>query len=88
MPLSDPKLTKTDLWSESEPGKEDFAPLGPMAGEVVSFHGSSCKHYVPANTSNFTRVSLDFRIGVEPYFDAKWKMPGTMSDHIRKKVIL
>ena len=88
MPLTDPDLTKTDLWSESRPGKGDYSPLGPKVGEVVAFHGSSCKHYVPANKSNFTRVSLDFRIGVEPYFDSNWTMLGTIKDHARRKVIL
>lgn len=88
MPLTDPDMTLTDLWSESRPGAEDYAPLGPKLGELVSFHGTSCKHYVPANASNFTRISLDFRIGVAPYFDANWTMLGTKSDHTRRKVIL
>ena len=88
MPLTDVNLTKTDLWCESQPGREDFSPLGACLGEVVSFHGSSCKHYVPPNQSDYSRVSLDFRIGVEPYFDPNWTMLGTISDHSRKKVII
>ena len=88
MPLSDPSLTKTDLWSESQPGKGDYLPLGANLGECVSFHGSSCKHFVPANKSVYTRVSLDFRVGVKPYFDSEWKMFGTKSDHTRQKVVL
>ncbi len=88
MPLSDPKLTKTDLWSESVPGKEDYEPLGAKLGEIVAFHGSSCKHFVPRNETQFTRVSLDFRIGCEPFFDPKWQMPGTVADHTRRKFVL
>lgn len=88
MPLTDVSLTKTDLWSESMPGKGDYAPLGAQMGEFVSFHGSSCRHYAPANESIYTRVSLDFRVGVVPYFDANWKMLGTKFDHTRKMVIM
>lgn len=88
MPLSDPKLTNTDLWCESKPGLEDYAPLGAKLGEVVAFHGSSCKHYAPPNESIYTRVSLDFRVGVVPYYDPEWRMLGTKSDHLRKKVLL
>lgn len=88
MPLTDPKLTQTDLWVESQPGKNDYEPLGVALGEIAAFHGSSCMHYVPANSTYFTRVSLDFRVGVEGYFDPNWKMRGTISDHTRKKVYL
>ena len=88
MPLTDPNLTLTDLWAESEPGKEDYQALGPKLGEVVSFHGSSCKHYVPPNLSSNTRVSIDFRVGIEGYFDPHWKMRGTKSDHTRRTVRL
>lgn len=87
MPLTDPSLTQTDLWLESEPGKEDYQPLGVKLGEIAAFHGSSCMHYVPANSTEYTRISLDFRVGVEGYFDPEWKMRGTISDHIRRKVI-
>jgi hypothetical protein len=86
LPLTNLSLTKTDLWCESLPGKGDYAPLGAQLGEFVSFHGSSCRHYAPANESKYTRVSLDFRIGVVPYFDANWKMFGTKFDHKRKMV--
>jgi len=88
LPLSDPKITKTDIWSESAPNKEDYKPLGAQLGEVVAFHGSTCKHFVPANESKFTRVSLDFRVGCELYFDPNWKMPGTVSDHVRAQYTL
>ena len=85
MPLTDPTLTKTDLWAESSPGKGDFKPLGASMGEVVSFHGSSCFHHVPPNLSKFTRVSLDFRVGVKGFFDPTWRLRGTKADHSRKQ---
>lgn len=34
------------------------------------------------------RVSLDFRVGVEGFFDHQWQMIGTTDDHTRKKVSL
>lgn len=88
LPLTDVTLTKTDLWCESSPGRGDYAPLGAQMGEFVSFHGSSCRHYAPANESKYTRVSIDFRVGVVPYFDSNWKMFGTKFDHTRRKVVL
>lgn len=78
MPLTDPKLTQTELWVESAPGKDDWAPLDVAFGEVATFHGTSCKHYAPANASAKTRVSLDFRIGIGGYFDPNWQMRGKL----------
>lgn len=88
MPLTDPGLTCTDLCVETSPGREDYVPLGVKLGEVAAFHGSSCKHYVPANSSSHTRVSMDFRVGVEGFFDPAWSMLGTISDHDRREVKL
>jgi len=77
----------TFMWVESMPNVGDYHPLIVKVGEIVSFHGSLCRHYVPANHSCQTRVSLDFRIGAEDYFDPEWKMIGTRADHTRKMVI-
>lgn len=88
MPLTDPSLTETDLWVETLPGQEDYVPLGVDINQVAAFHGSSCKHYVPANASEHTRVSLDFRVGVKGFFDPAWTMLGTKSDHNRREVKL
>ena len=43
---------------------------------------------VPANPSDCTRVSLDFRVGVEGHFDPQWSMRGTKADHCRMQVTL
>lgn len=99
LPLTSSK-TGVDLFCESAHGKGDYRPLkaeysvasqeaaGEGVGEIVVFHGSSCRHYVNANHTDFTRVSLDFRVGVEGYFDPKWMMVGTTDDHSRRKVVL
>ena len=46
------------------------------------------RHHVPANPTAHTRMSLDFRIGVEGYFDPQWTMRGTKADHNRRDVVL
>jgi hypothetical protein len=81
-------LTGVDLWVESKASQEDYHPIAARLGQLVLFHGSSCMHYVPANASHNTRVSLDFRVGVEGYFDAEWEMRGTTDDHFRREAIL
>ena len=57
-------------------------------GEIAIFHGSVCRHFVPANASAWTRCSLDFRVGVEGFFDPQWCMKGTKEDHSRRRVVL
>eukprot|EP00533_Pseudo-nitzschia_delicatissima_P010455 CAMPEP_0116095396 /NCGR_PEP_ID=MMETSP0327-20121206/9640_1 /TAXON_ID=44447 /ORGANISM="Pseudo-nitzschia delicatissima, Strain B596" /LENGTH=340 /DNA_ID=CAMNT_0003587059 /DNA_START=98 /DNA_END=1120 /DNA_ORIENTATION=- len=86
IPLTDRNLTGVDLWSETTFGEGDYHPIKANVGEAISWHGSSRKHYVNPNASKNTRVSLDFRIGVEGYFDPLWEMQGTTDDHSRKKV--
>lgn len=88
LPLTDRNLTRVDLHVESSHMKGDFHPMVANPGQVVSFHGTSCRHYVNANVTPWTRVSLDFRIGVEGFFDPQWVMPGTTCDHDRKVVQL
>lgn len=88
IPLTDRTLTGVDLWSETRFEEGDYHPIIANVGEVISWHGSSRKHYVNPNASVNTRVSIDFRIGVEGYFDPLWEMQGTTDDHTRKKVEL
>ena len=88
IPFTDRTLTKVDLHCESKPGKGDFHPIPAQIGEILSFHGSSCRHFVNPNESTFTRVSMDFRVGVEGFFDPYWQMRGTTDDHGRKEIQL
>ena len=55
---------------------------------MAMFHGTSCRHYVPANKTDLTRVSLDFRVGVGGWYDPEWTMSGTTDDHNRRRVEL
>lgn len=86
VPLTDRELTGVDLWSESSFQMEDYHPIAANMGEAVSWHGSSRRHFVNANASPNTRVSLDFRIGVQGYFDPLWEMRGTTCDHSRAEM--
>jgi hypothetical protein len=86
MPLTDRSLTGVDLWAETAMEAGDFHPLCVKSGEIVAFHGSSCKHYINKNTSMYTRMSMDFRVGVKGFFDPTWMMQGTTDDHGRREV--
>ncbi|KAL3827129.1 hypothetical protein ACHAXA_002364 [Cyclostephanos tholiformis] len=86
LPLTSRRKTGVDLFCESKSGAGDYRPLQVEYGEVVSFHGSSRRHYVNPNRSLWTRVSLDFRVGIGGYFDPDWQMNGTTNDHNRRKV--
>lgn len=88
IPLTDRDLTGVDLWGETEFQRGDYHPVKANPGEIISFHGSSCRHYVNANENPYTRVSMDFRVGVEGFFDPKWEMRGTTDDHSRREVRL
>jgi hypothetical protein len=88
MPLTDRTQTGVDLWCESSFKADDYHPIPANFGEAISFHGSSCRHYVDTNSTECTRVSLDFRVGVQGFFDPSWQMKGTVHDHGRKEFIL
>jgi len=49
------------LWTESEPGKEDFHPIEIGYGQILRFHGNRCTHFTKKNDTGATRVSFDFR---------------------------
>ena len=57
-------------------------------GEIATFHGTLCRHHVPPNTSSHTRVTLDFRVGMAPYFDPSWWLSGAKAQHTRREVTL
>jgi hypothetical protein len=88
LPLTDRTMTGVDLWCESAQGLGDYHQVIAQPGQVISFHGSTNRHYVNANSTTFTRVSLDFRIGVEGFFDPMWQMLGTSHDHGRREVAI
>lgn len=54
--------------------------------EMLRFDGTFCRHFARENSSGRTRVSLDFRCTVEEFFDATWKLPGSLHAHERRAV--
>lgn len=53
------------LYIESHPGKEDWHPLTAKSpGLGFLFDGARCIHFTLENTTDATRVSLDFRIAL------------------------
>ena len=64
LPLTDYKLTKTALNIEEVPGQGEFIELGCGYGEAGMFHGVDCRHFAKSNDSDYTRISIDFRVGV------------------------
>jgi len=84
IPLTNRLDTGVDLYVESIEDKGDYEPLKTDVGYASSFFGSGCSHFVNENKSQFTRVSLDFRVGIEPFFDPVWSKVGTRDDHLRR----
>ena len=66
---------------------QNYVPFNLSVGEIGAFHGTSHKHHVPPNPTKSTRVSIDFRVGVEGFYDSKWSMAGTSDEHTRTVVI-
>ncbi|KAL1515813.1 hypothetical protein AB1Y20_002429 [Prymnesium parvum] len=68
LPLT-PVRAECALHVESAPGARDYLPLLPEVGEVVRFNGRRCVHFTVPNTTNQTRVSIDFRCVIGEHFD-------------------
>ncbi|OLQ08024.1 Streptomycin biosynthesis protein StrG [Symbiodinium microadriaticum] len=64
VPLT-PVLSANALFVESRPGAEDWHPLtAKHPGHGFMFDGARCIHFTLENTTDTTRVSLDFRIAL------------------------
>ena len=61
LPLTTCKGTNS-VWVESEPNKGDFSPVEVSYGELFQFNGGELRHGNKINTTEQTRVSLDFRV--------------------------
>ena len=84
MQLTKYSETGVCLFVETVEGSGDYFPLDGQ--DLHMFHGTRCRHYVAANESEATRVSLDFRIGVMPFYDPSYKMEG-VPQHGRRLVV-
>lgn len=63
LPFTSAADTNT-IWVESDYGLEDYAPVPVAYGEALIFDGGCLRHGSVPNTSNATRVSMDFRFVV------------------------
>ena len=64
IPLT-PAFGTNALFTESNPGREDWHPLSTKSvGLGYLFDGARCLHFTLENTTDATRVSLDFRIAI------------------------
>mmetsp|Transcript_12190 Transcript_12190/g.15936 ORF Transcript_12190/g.15936 Transcript_12190/m.15936 type:complete len:311 (-) Transcript_12190:133-1065(-) len=88
LPLTDFSKNNIHLWCESDYSVGDYHTIPAKVNQAVSFHGSSCRHYVNSNITQYTRMSLDFRVGVQGFFDPRWQMRGTTDDLGRKEFML
>lgn len=53
---------------ESSPGLEDWHTIELDYGSLKRFYGSQCSHFTAENTTDQTRISLDFRVILEEYW--------------------
>ena len=64
IPLT-PVFGTNALYTESHPGREDWHPLTTKSvGLGYLFDGARCIHFALENTTNVSRVSIDFRIAI------------------------
>tara|TARA_B100001093_G_C26449878_1_gene851814 strand:- start:320 stop:649 length:330 start_codon:yes stop_codon:yes gene_type:complete len=61
MPITELNEINT-VWHETQPNKGDFQPLIINYGEIAKVYFNQCRHFSKLNTTNKTRLSLDFRI--------------------------
>jgi hypothetical protein len=61
VPLTRAQGTAT-VWTESEPGKGDYAPVDLDPGSYLEFSATRLRHGNKPNTTGRTRVSFDFRV--------------------------
>lgn len=89
MPLTNySNMTRTTLWVESEPDVGDYSPLEVDFGSIAVFHGTLCRHHVPPNSSSFTRVSMDFRVGIGVFYDSSWLPEDVKVRHGHRECVL
>lgn len=79
IPLT-PTFGTNALYTESHPGREDWHPLKTKsAGMGFSFDGARSIHFTLENTTQQTRVSLDFRIAIYRAKRSNYSIPNSNS---------
>lgn len=74
IPLSDEMTGTNTVWAESLPGFGDFSPMNCKYGEYFLWNGNRCRHGNKPNSSGLTRVSMDFRVLPELWYDENYSL--------------
>lgn len=67
LPFTNSYGTNT-IWYETEEDKGDFVPMECNYGQVVKWDGTNLTHGNKINTTEDTRISIDFRVATEENF--------------------
>jgi hypothetical protein len=67
LPFTNSYDTNT-IWYETEEDKGDFVPMECNYGQVVKWDGTNLTHGNKINTTEDTRISIDFRVATEENF--------------------
>lgn len=67
LPFTNSYGTNT-IWYETQEDKGDFVPMECNYGQVVKWDGTNLTHGNKINTTEDTRISIDFRIATEENF--------------------
>lgn len=68
LPITDAYGTNT-IWVETEEGNANYIPLNTPYGGFWLWDGANLEHGNKINTSNDTRISIDFRILPKRFYD-------------------
>ena len=70
-------IDTTAIWAESLPGLGDYHPMNVEKGNILAFNGNMCNHGNKINTSGKTRISFDFRVISEEFYDSEFDKKST-----------
>jgi len=60
------------IWVESFPAMCDYNPMEGENGDLFMWDGNRCAHYNKFNTTGYTRISFDFRILPNKFYDPNY----------------
>lgn len=62
------------IWAESLPGLKDFSPMETDYGEIIIWDGNRCAHYNKSNDTKNTRISMDFRVIPNKFYNENYEL--------------
>jgi ectoine hydroxylase-related dioxygenase (phytanoyl-CoA dioxygenase family) len=67
----------TAIWAETLPGLGDYHPLNVEKGNILAFNGNMCNHGNKINSTGKSRISFDFRVLSEEFYDPNFDKKST-----------